>query len=131
MKYAIREYKGKNVDLSKLSSIIENYFREENFVTQSSQHPRGYVIQAKKGGIFRTILGMDRAFTIVLVGDSSDFKVQIGVGKWLQDLGVAAIEAFLITPVVAFVEVPESLWSFELEHEFWQFLENQINLGIQ
>ncbi len=131
MKYAIREYKGKNVDIAKLAKAIEDYFKEENFVTQSSQHPNGYLIQAKKGGIFRTILGMDRAFTIIISGSPSDFRIQIGIGKWLQDLGVAAIEAFFITPVVAFIEVPESLWSFELEHELWQFIETQINLGIQ
>ncbi len=131
MKYAIREYKGKNVDLEKLSKAIEDYFKEENFVTQSSQHPNGYLVQAKKGGIFRTILGMDRAFTIVISGTPSDFRVQIGLGKWLQDLGVAAIEAFFITPVLAFIEVPESLWSFELEHALWQFIETQINLGLQ
>ncbi|MGC8608995.1 MAG: hypothetical protein ACP5UV_03885 [Thermoplasmata archaeon] len=131
MKYATREYQGKNVDPKKLSEAIENYFKEENFITQSAVHPNGYLIQVKKGGIFRTILGMDRAFTIIITGDASNLKVQVGITKWLQNLGVAAIESILLSPLVAFIEVPESLWSFELEHQLWQFVENQVNLGLQ
>lgn len=131
MKYTVREYQGKNVDPKKLSDAIASYFKEENFITQSGSHPNGYLIQVKKGGIFRTILGMDRAFTIIITGDPSNLKIQLGITKWLQNLGVAAIESILLSPLVAFVEVPESLWSFELEHQLWQFIENQVNLGLQ
>jgi hypothetical protein len=54
----------------------------------------------------------------------------MGVAKWLQDLGVAAIEAIILTPLLLFIEVPESLWVFETERELWKYLEEQINLGL-
>ena len=85
----------------------------------------------KKGGFFRTILAMNRAFTIVVEGEKNDFRVRIGVAEWLADLGMAAVESFFISPFLAFVEVPESLWSFEIEHQLWHFIENQMELGIQ
>jgi hypothetical protein len=131
MKTATREYNGKNVDLDKLAQLIVEFFNEEHFKTQSGKHPDGILIQAKKGGVFRTLLAMDRAFTIVIEGDQSNFKIKMGVGSWLKDLGVAAIEIFFVSELVAFVEVPEALWSYEIEHQLWHYIENQIELGIQ
>lgn len=130
MKNAIREYTGKNVDLNKLANSIQTFFQTEKFNVQTGTHPNGTLIQAKKGGIFRTILAMDRAFTVLIEGTPADFKIKIGIGKWLQDLGVAALEAFFLSPVVAFVEVPEALWSYEIEHHLWHYIETQIDLGL-
>ena len=62
MKYAQRDYVGKNANLDKLETLVEDFFKEEGFRLQSSKHPNGYIIQAKKGGIFRTLLAGDRAY---------------------------------------------------------------------
>lgn len=131
MKTTSREYSGKNFNLRKLNDLVIQFFKEENFQLQSSNHPRGFLIQARKGGIMRTLLAMNRAFTITIEGEPSDFTVNVGVAEWLKDLGVAAIESFFLSPMLAFVEVPEALWSYELEHQLWHFIENQIDLGIQ
>lgn len=128
---ATREYNGKNVDIEKLGQLIVDFFSEEHFKTQSGKHPDGILIQAKKGGIFRTILAMDRAFTIVIEGDQNDLKIRIGVGAWLKDLGISALETFFVSGMLAFIEVPEALWSYEIEHQLWHYVENQIELGIQ
>ena len=131
MKYAQRDYVGKNVNLDKLEALIEEFFKEEGFRLQSSKHPNGYLIQAKKGGIFRTLLAGDRAYTILVEGTSSNFKIKVGVGEWLKNLGLAALESFFLTPLLAFVAVPEALWSYEIEHHLWHYIETQIELGIQ
>jgi hypothetical protein len=131
MRTATREYSGKNVNLDKLGQLIVEFFNEEHFKTQTVKHPNGILIQAKKGGVFRTILAMDRAFTIIIEGDQSDFKVKIGVSAWLMDLGIAAIETFFVAGALAFIEVPEALWSYEIEHQLWHYVENQVELGIQ
>jgi hypothetical protein len=131
MKTRTKEFNGKNIDLDKLSSVVEQYFANEKFKTQLGKHPNGTLIQATKEGLLRSIAGMDRAYSITVSGTPDDAKISIGMGKWLQDLGVAAIESFLLTPELAFFEVPESLWSFEIEDKFWKYIENQINLGIQ
>ena len=34
--------------------------------------------------------------------------VSMGIGKWMQDLGVAAIEAFLLTPLVFYFKRPKT-----------------------
>ncbi len=131
MKYAQRDYVGKNANLAKLETLVEEFFKEEGFKLQSSKHPNGYLIQAKKGGIFRTLLAGDRAYTILIEGSSSNFKIKVGVGAWLKDISVAALESFFLTPLVAFIEIPEALWSYEIEHHLWHYIETQIELGIQ
>ncbi len=131
MKSAIREFQGKDTNLSNLSELITDFFKEEGFRTQSATHPHGFLIQARKGGVMRTLLAMDRALTVTIQGDKNDFKIRIGVAKWLKNLGVASIEAFFFSPLVAFVEVPEALWSYEIEHHLWHYVETQIDLGIQ
>ena len=131
MRYAQRDFVGKDTNLDKLEDLVEEFFREEGFKLQSSKHPNGYLIQAKKGGIFRTLLASDRAYTIIIEGNSSNFKMKVGVGEWLKDLGIAAMESFFLTPLLAFVEVPEAFWSYEIEHHLWHYIETQIDLGIQ
>lgn len=131
MRYAQRDYVGKNANLDKLEDLIEDFFKEEGFKIQSSKHPNGQLIQAKKGGIFRTLLAGDRAYTILIEGPSSNFKIKVGIGDWLKNLGVAGLESFFLTPLLAFVEVPEALWSYEIEHHLWHYIETQIELGIQ
>ncbi len=131
MRYAQRDFVGKNTNLDKLQGLIQEFFREEGFRLQSSKHPNGYLIQAKKGGIFRTLLAASRAYTVIIEGDPSNFKIKIGIGEWLKDLGVASLESFFLTPLLAFVEVPEALWSYEIEHHLWHYVETEIELGIQ
>jgi len=131
MRYTIREYNSKNIDPQKVSDLVEQFFKEEGFIVQTAKGSKGYVVQARKGGFFRTILAMNRAFTAVIDGDKDDFTVKLGVAEWLADLGMAAIESLLLSPAIAFIEVPEALWTFEIEHQLWHFLENQLQLGIQ
>jgi hypothetical protein len=130
MKSAIREYDGKNIDLNRLADKVQEFFDKQKFKVQRASHPKGIVIQAQKSGIIRTIFAADQAITVTITGDPDHVVVRMGVAKWLQDLGVAAIEAIILTPLLLFIEVPESLWVFETERELWKYLEEQINLGL-
>jgi len=69
---------------------------------------KGTVIQAKKEGFLRDVVDADRAFTITIAGDPADFTVRFGVGKWLQHLGVAAIETLLISDLFLVVDIADS-----------------------
>lgn len=130
MKSAIREYDNKNIDLNRLADKIQEFFEKDKYKIQKGTHPKGIVIQAQKSGIIRTIFAADQSITVVITGDPNHVLVRMGISKWLQDLGVAAIEAFIFTPLLLFIEIPESLWVFEIERELWKYIEDQINLGL-
>jgi hypothetical protein len=109
-------YTGKGTDLGGLQSHIEQYLRADGFRVQTSaKSDQGSVLQANKGGFLRGLVDADRALTITVTGTPSDFTVKVGIGKWLQHLGVAAIETLLVSDLFLVVDVAESAWNLEIE----------------
>jgi hypothetical protein len=112
----VERFQGKDKDPSAVQSHIEEYLKADGFTVQtSSPSAEGVVVQAKKGGFLRGVVDADRAMTITITGNSDDFTVRIGIGKWLQHLGVAVIETVLISDLFFVVDVAESAWNVEIE----------------
>jgi len=113
----VSHYQGKNTDLSALKGKIEDYLKGEGFKVQSSTpSEHGMVIQGQKGGFLSSIVDADRALTILIDGQPTDFTVRIGIGKWLKHLGIAAVETLLLSALFLLVDVPEALWNLEIEN---------------
>jgi hypothetical protein len=109
-------FEGKGTDLDALALHIEEYLKSDGFTVQTSAPgDQGTVIQARKSGFLREVVAAERAFTITITGSSSDFTVRFGVGKWLQNLGVAALETLLVSDLFLVVDIADSLWSLEVE----------------
>ena len=111
----VMHFQGKNKDLTQLSQQIEQQLKSDGYKTQIATKPIGIVIQAQKAGILRDIITADRAFTILITGDSNDFTIHIGIGKWVQNLAVAAAEAILLSVLFLAIDVPEMLWTTHVE----------------
>jgi hypothetical protein len=121
----VLSYKGKNKDLTQLSSQIVQKLQAEGYKTQSTTTPPEIVIQAQKAGILRDIVTADRAFTILIAGQPNDFTVRVGIGKFVQNLAVAGAEVLLLSALFVAVDVPEMLWTRHVETEIIQKI-NQI-----
>jgi hypothetical protein len=74
------------------------------------------LIQAQKGGFLREIITAERALNILIEGTSDDFTVKIGVGKWIQNVAVAAVETLVLTELFLPLDVAEMLWNFNVEN---------------
>jgi len=111
----VLHFTDKNKDLNQLSQQIVTKLQSDGFKTQSTSSPTGYVIQAQKAGIPRDIITADRAFTILITGQPNDFTIHIGIGKWIQNLAVAAAETLLLSWLFLVVDVPEMLWTKHVE----------------
>jgi hypothetical protein len=111
----VMHFEGKNKDLNQLSQQIVQKLTAEGYKTQSATKPLGIVIQATKAGILRDIITADRAFSILITGQPNDFSIHVGVGKWIQNLGVAAVEVVLLSVLFLAVDVPEMLWTQHVE----------------
>jgi len=112
----VMHFQGKNKDLNQLSQQIVQQLSTEGYKTQSSTTPSGIVIQAQKAGILRDIITADRAFSILVTGQPNDFSIHIGIGKWIQNLAVAAVEVVLLSWLFLAVDVPEMLWTQHVEN---------------
>jgi hypothetical protein len=109
-------FEGKGKDVSAVQSHIEQYLKSDGFSVQtSSPSEHGVVIQAKKGGFLREVVDADRAMTITITGNADDLTVRVGIGKWLEHLGVAGIETLLIGDLFLVVDVADSAWNLEIE----------------
>ena len=51
----------------------------------------------------------------MISGQPNDFTVHIGIGKWVQNIAVAAVEVLLISILFLAVDVPEMLWTQHVE----------------
>ena len=103
--------------MSQLSQQIVKYLQGEGYKIQSTTTPAGLIIQAMKVGLLRDIITADTTFTIMIAGQPNDFTVHIGIGKWIQNIAVAAVEALLISVLFLAIEVPEMLWTRHIEGE--------------
>ena len=112
----VLRFQGKDRDPGYVQGHIEEYLKSDGFKVQTSKPSgQGAVIQAKKGGFLREVVDADRAMTITISGTPNDFTVRIGIGKWLEHLGVAVIETLLISELFLAVDVAETAWNFEIE----------------
>lgn len=112
----VKQYTGKNTDLNVLKLKIQTYLEGQGFKVQTSiPGTQGILIQAQKVGFLRDIITSDRAFNVLIAGEPNNFSVRIGVGKWFKNIGIAAVEALLLSEVFLAVDVPEMLWNLEIE----------------
>ncbi len=109
-------FQGKNKDLGQLSKQISEYLQSDGYKVQSTTATSGPIIQAQKAGILRDIITAERCFTIAITGASNDFTVKIGIGKWVQNIAVAAAEAVILSVLFLAVDVPEMLWTVHVEN---------------
>jgi hypothetical protein len=120
-----KEY-SKSVDLDKLTGMMENYLKEDKWKVQVGNAENGKLIQAKKGGIVRDIFAADRALNILFTRTPNGFKVTMGVGKWLQNIGVTLIESVLLTGLFLVIDVPEMLWNAEIENKIMKKIDEFV-----
>lgn len=113
----IMRFTNKNKDLAQLAEQIMQQLQSEGYKTQKTSAPIGQIIQAQKGGILRDIIAAERAFTIVISGNPNDFTVHIGIGKWIQNLAVAAAETIFLSWLFLPVDVSEMLWNKHVEND--------------
>src|SRR2546427_12526723 len=103
-------FQGKNWDLDELSNQIVQQLQADGYKTQLKGAPMGTIVQAQKAGILRDIITADRAFTIMISGQPNDFTIHVGIGKWVQNIAVAGVEAVLISGLFGAGQVDEDAW---------------------
>jgi hypothetical protein len=59
-------------------------------------------------------------------GEPNNFTVRVGIGRWLKHLGITAAEALLLTDLFLLVDVPETLWNFEIENKIAKKIESLV-----
>ena len=103
--------------LSDIVSSFEEQLKNNKWKVQSNVQNDQGILQAQKAGILRDVIAADRALTFTFKNEEGKLNVSVGVGKLLQNLGVAAIETILLSELFLVVDVPEILWTDHVETE--------------
>jgi hypothetical protein len=112
------QYQGRNTDLNALKDGIVSYLQGDGFKVQVPTSPSGgWIIQAQKGGFLREIISAERALSIMIRGQPNDFSVRIGVGKWIQNAAVTAVETIAVSGLFLPVDVSEMAWTVHVENK--------------
>ncbi|MBB5254760.1 hypothetical protein [Sulfurisphaera ohwakuensis] len=112
-----------------LQAVIQNfiqYLNSDGWKTQYKVEGNKAIVQAQKGGILRDIIAADRALTFTFEQLPNGVKVTAGIGKWIQNLAVTAIEALLLSELFLVVDVPEMLWTEHVESNLMKKLDEIV-----
>ncbi|BAB65763.1 hypothetical protein [Sulfurisphaera tokodaii] len=115
--------------ISNLQAVIQNfiqYLNNDGWKTQYKVEGNKAIVQAQKGGILRDIIAADRALTFTFEQLPNGVKVTAGIGKWIQNLAVTAVEALLLSELFLFVDVPEMLWTEHVESNLMKKLDEIV-----
>ena len=113
-------------DMQVLVNKFSEYLEDEGYKVQTKVEGDRAILQAQKGGILRDIIAAERALTFTFEKNGENVKVTVGVGKWLQNLGVTALEVLLLSELFVFVDVPEILWNSHVENELLKKLKEIV-----
>lgn len=116
----------KQVDLNKLINEFSTYLQNNGWKVQQKVEGNKAIVQAQKGGILRDIIVADRALTFTFENTPQGLKVTAGIGKWLQNLAVTAVEAILLSELFLVVDIPEMLWNIHIESELMKKVDQLV-----
>ena len=123
-------YQGKNTDLGGLKDNIVRYLQSDGFKIQTSKTtPAGMLVQAQKGGFLRELITSERALNILIQGEPNNFSVRVGIGKWVQNIAVAAVETLLISELFLPLDVGEMLWNAEVQEKLLKKIDGFVEMG--
>jgi len=122
------KFVGKNIDLERLATRIENYLTENKFEVGFSRDVGGeshtYLIQARKTGLLRTASGSRRSTDITLSGTYNNFEASIGTGEWGKNIATSA--PLFIVPIVGIAATITKLYTAKkFDDNLWSYLRDQ------
>ncbi|BBE42271.1 hypothetical protein [Conexivisphaera calida] len=119
------------VDLGRAVDQFTGYLKSNGWKVQSSVQGDRAVVQAQKGGILRDIIAAERALTFTLDQTSGKLVVKAGIGKWIQNIGVMALEVILLSELFLVVDVPEMLWNEHVEKTLLAKLDEIVRSSVK
>ncbi|ACR43215.1 hypothetical protein [Saccharolobus islandicus] len=116
----------KQVDLNKVVNEFVSYLNSDKWKVQQKVEGNKAIVQAQKGGILRDIIAADRALTFTFENTPQGLKVIAGVGSWIKNLAITAVETLLLSELFLVVDVPEMLWNKHVESQLMKKIDEIV-----
>jgi len=127
---ATRTFSGKSLDLDRLAEDVKYWFVKDGYETQVAGGPDGWLVQARKTSAFRTFTGTNQAFNVQITGTPDDVSVEVGTGKWVENLAGAGLSGALLTGGLTWITGGLGIvWLKKLENDFWNWIDEHTRFG--
>jgi len=122
-----------NQDLEKAYQAIILWFKGQLYEVEGVKQDTCYLIQARKTGTIRTLLGTNLAFKIKIylshdkLNSKKEFVIETGRGKWVQNIAGASFASIFTAGLTIWTGIAAAGWGFWIENQLINYLETQVN----
>ncbi|WP_330204200.1 SHOCT domain-containing protein [Cyanobacterium sp. DS4] len=122
-----------NQDLEKAYQAIILWFKGQLYEVEGIKQDTCYLIQARKTGTIRTLLGSNLAFKIKIylssesLNGKKEFVIETGRGKWIQNIAGASFASIFTAGLTIWTGIAMAGWGLWLENQLISYLEKDTN----
>lgn len=122
-----------NQDLEKIYRTIIVWFKAKQYEVEGTEKQNIYLIQARKTGTIRTLLGTNLAFKIQIyispdkLTNQPEFIIETSRGKWIQNIAGAGFAGMFTGGFTVLTGIANAGWGLVLENELLSYIENDLN----
>ena len=112
---------------SEIAAHLADHFREQDFETQIFDTTTGRtVFQARKDNLWRELLGVAYAVTVILASDAGRLTVSLGGHEWVDTALSASIGLVAVPPVL--LGTAYGIWKEnQLDKEVWHIVDERVS----
>ena len=117
------------VTADELARALADHFRAQEFETQVFRTSGDRtVLQARKESLWRTLLGVAYALTVVFTPGDGQLSIGLGGHEWVDTAISGAIGLVAVQPVL--VGTAYGIWKeHQLDKEVWQVIDARVGAG--
>ncbi len=119
-----------NVPVAELAQALTDHFRAQGFETQVFETTdTRTVVQARKDDLWRQLLGVAYAVTVILSSTDGRLTVQLGGHEWVDTAISAGIALVAVPPVL--LGTAYGIWKEnQLDQEVWRVIDQRISAAL-
>jgi hypothetical protein len=115
---------------AEVARALADHFRAQEFETQVFETTNNRtVMQARKDSLWRQLLGVAYAVTVVLASEDSRLIVSLGGHEWVDTAVSAGIGLVAVPPVL--LGTAYGIWKEnQFDQEVWRVVDERINAAL-
>ena len=115
------------VPADELAQALADYFRAQGFEAQVFRTSGDRIaMQARKESLWRTVLGVAYALTVIFTPEEGQLSIGLGGHEWVDAAVSGAIGLVVVPPVL--LGTAYGIWKEnQLDKEVWQVVDERVN----
>ena len=120
---------GTTVSADDVAQALADHFRRQEFEAQVYQTTENRtVMQARKESLWRQLLGVTYALTVVITPGEGQLSINLGGHEWVDAAVSGAIGLVVVPPVL--LGTAYGIWKENrLDREVWQVIDRTVGAG--